>query len=63
MKQKAKIQEMEANESVNPAYHKIPPAGQLLEADGEQVQELDETVTLRATSKVTFMRLTPLVGG
>jgi hypothetical protein len=37
--QKAKIAEMEANESVNPAYHKIPE-GQLHEADGEQVVEM-----------------------
>lgn len=31
--------------------------------DGEQAQSLNDTVTLRPTSKVTFLRLTPLKGG
>jgi hypothetical protein len=31
--------------------------------DGRPVETLDEMVTLSATSKATFMRLTPLVGG
>jgi len=31
--------------------------------DGEQAEALDQTVMLRPTSKITFLRLTPLVGG
>lgn len=31
--------------------------------DGKQAQSLDDTVTLKPTSKVTFLRLTPLKGG
>ncbi|MCL4255374.1 MAG: hypothetical protein KJ043_16560 [Anaerolineae bacterium] len=31
--------------------------------DGEQAQSLNDTVTLKPTSKVTFLRLTPLKGG
>jgi len=31
--------------------------------DDKQAEELDEPITLRATSTVTFVKLTPLVGG
>lgn len=31
--------------------------------DGQQQNELEDVVTLSATSKITFIRLTPLVGG
>ena len=48
---------------IDKALRSFEQQGFLVVVDGEQVQELDEYVTLRATSKVTFMRLTPLVGG
>jgi len=48
---------------IEKALRSFEQQGFLVVVDGEQVQELDEYVTLRATSKVTFMRLTPLVGG
>lgn len=35
----------------------------LIVVDGQQVEDLDEVLTLRANSKITFVRLTPLVGG
>jgi hypothetical protein len=35
----------------------------MIVVDGHQAESLDELLTLRATSKVTFLRLTPLVGG
>jgi hypothetical protein len=31
--------------------------------DGQQAENLDDLLTLKPTSKVTFLRLTPLVGG
>jgi hypothetical protein len=31
--------------------------------DGRQMERLDEEVTLHATSRATFVRMTPLVGG
>jgi len=31
--------------------------------DGEQAESLDQMVMLKPTSKITFLRLTPLVGG
>lgn len=37
--------------------------GFLLFVDNRQVTELDEAVTLRHDSEVTFLKLTPLVGG
>lgn len=35
----------------------------IIVVDGKQVEKLDEVVTLLVQSKVTFVRLTPLVGG
>lgn len=35
----------------------------LLVVDGQQATELNEMLHLKATSKITFLRLTPLVGG
>jgi|SRR5579859_3923314 len=35
----------------------------LILVDGKQVDQLDETVILTQSSKIVFMRLTPLVGG
>jgi hypothetical protein len=48
---------------IDKALRSFERQGFMIVVDGEQVQELDEYVTLKATSKVTFMRLTPLVGG
>lgn len=31
--------------------------------DNEQLEELEQVVTLRSTSKISFVKLTPLVGG
>lgn len=31
--------------------------------DNEQLEELDQVVTLKSTSKIAFVKLTPLVGG
>lgn len=31
--------------------------------DNEQLEELDHVVTLKSTSKIAFVKLTPLVGG
>ena len=31
--------------------------------DNEQLEELDQMVTLKSTSKIAFVKLTPLVGG
>jgi hypothetical protein len=31
--------------------------------DGQQVESLDDTITLTPHSKITFMKMTPLVGG
>ncbi|MEO8392643.1 MAG: hypothetical protein ABI700_06590 [Chloroflexota bacterium] len=35
----------------------------LMVVDGEQPDSLTDVITLRPTSKITFLRLTPLVGG
>jgi len=32
-------------------------------ADNEQLEELEQKVTLKSTSKISFVKLTPLVGG
>lgn len=32
-------------------------------ADNEQLEKLDQTVTLKSTSKISFVKLTALVGG
>lgn len=31
--------------------------------DNEQLEELEQIVTLRSTSKISFVKLTPLIGG
>lgn len=48
---------------IDKALRSFERQGFMIVVDGEQVHDLDEYVTLKATSKVTFMRLTPLVGG
>lgn len=35
----------------------------IIVVDGRQVESLEDVLTLSATSKINFMRLTPLVGG
>lgn len=54
---------IDTSEEVSKALHGFEQRAYLVVVDGQQAEHLDEVVTLGATSKVTFLRLTPLVGG
>lgn len=48
---------------IRKALHAFTKGTYLILIDGQQMESLDDIVTLTPTSKVAFVRLTPLVGG
>lgn len=55
--------ELDSKTEVKKAVEAFEKNTYLIIIDGEQADSLDQVVTLSPTSKVTFLRLTPLVGG
>lgn len=58
-----KIPNINTGEEVQKALTAFQKRIYLIVVDGYQPAELDEDLTLKPTSKITFLRLTPLVGG
>jgi hypothetical protein len=58
-----RIPQIDTAEEVRKALRSFDQQTYMIVVDGNQAESLDELLTLRATSKVTFLRLTPLVGG
>jgi hypothetical protein len=54
---------IDSQAEVRKALHAFQQGAYLVIVDGHQVDGLDEVLRLSATSKITFLRLTPLVGG
>jgi hypothetical protein len=54
---------VDAERQVEVALHAFERGQILLLVDDRQVEELDQQVTLRPDSTVTFLKLVPLVGG
>jgi hypothetical protein len=54
---------VDAERQTEVALHAFERGQILLLVDDRQVQELDQQVTLRPDSTVTFLKLVPLVGG
>lgn len=58
-----RIPQIDTAEEVRKALRSFDQQTYMIVVDGHQAESLDELLTLKATSKVTFLRLTPLVGG
>ncbi len=61
-KLKAK-QLIDAEKQVYIALNAFQKNGFFILVDNEQLEELEQRVTLKDTSKISFVKLTPLVGG
>lgn len=62
-KRSAKAQAIDPEEEVCRAQHAFNDRKYFLLVDGRQMDSLDEVITFAPGSKVTFLRLMPLVGG
>ena len=54
---------LKLDHEIQKALQSFKRKGFMIIVDEQQLEDLDECVTLKATSKVTFLRLTPLIGG
>ncbi len=63
LRRKLVIPNMDVDREIEKAFTAFRRGVVLLLVDGQQIDELDTVLHLHATSKVTFLRLTPLVGG
>ncbi len=57
------LAEIRPQEEVRKALRAFEAGSYFVTVDGRQVERLDEVIELRPDSKVTFIRLMPLVGG
>ena len=57
------VPQLDPSEEVGKALAAFKKGVYLIYVDGYQPDTLDDVLTLNAGSKVTFLRMTPLVGG
>jgi hypothetical protein len=55
--------QLDIESEIRRALHGFERNAYLVVVDGQQQTDLSQLLTLHATSKITFLRLTPLVGG
>ena len=55
--------EIDPQTEITKAHQGFQQSTYIIVIDGKQIEKLDEVVTLTAQSKITFVRITPLVGG
>lgn len=58
-----KKQVIDAEKQVYSALNAFQKNGFFILVDNKQIEELNEKIMLKSTSKVSFVKLTPLVGG
>lgn len=58
-----KKQEIDAEKQVYIALNAFQKNGFFILVDDKQIEELNQKITLTSTSKISFVKLTPLVGG
>lgn len=63
MPEPLEVQTIDISRQIRKATEAFEKGVYVIVIDGEQAEALDQTVMLRPTSKITFLRLTPLVGG
>ncbi len=63
MPEPIEIRKIDVSRQIRKATEAFEKGVYVIVIDGEQADSLDQTVMLNPTSKITFLRLTPLVGG
>lgn len=63
MPEPTEMMQIDVSKQIRKAIEAFEKAVYIIVIDGEQADSLDTVVTLKPTSKITFLRLTPLIGG